>query len=128
MMKFVHVRRGMRHGSLLMGKWPIMDIMTNNHEDASSETGTAIPGDDPLVLLMKTQSEPEANIVKGILEEAGIHCTFLTPVVHSLHPFTVDGLAMIQIRVLASQLESAQALLSDYEAEVDLDAGNFPEE
>lgn len=83
---------------------------------------------EELVLLMKTQSEPEANIVKGILEESGIHCTFVTQVPHGIYPFTVDGLALIQIKVLASQLESARELLSDYESEADPEGMDLPEE
>jgi hypothetical protein len=69
---------------------------------------------DRLVVLMMTQSEPEANIVKGLLEESGIHCALLTQVPHNLYPFTVDGLGAIHIKVLESQLEAAQALLRDY--------------
>ena len=48
---------------------------------------------DKLALLMITQSESEAGIVHGLLEESGIHSVLLTPVPHNLYPFTVDGLA-----------------------------------
>ena len=71
---------------------------------------------DRLVELMVTQSEAEANIVRGLLEEAGIHCAFLTPVPHNIYPFTVNGLAAIRIKVLESQLEAAQALLREHES------------
>jgi len=71
---------------------------------------------DKLALLMITQSESEAGIVHGLLEESGIHSVLLTPVPHNLYPFTVDGLATIRIKVLESQLEEAQALLRDYES------------
>ncbi len=70
---------------------------------------------DKLVVLMTTQSEPEANIVKGLLEESGIHCALLTQVPHNLYPFTVNGLAAIRIKVLESQLEAARAVLRDQE-------------
>ena len=70
---------------------------------------------DKLVVLMITQSEAEANIVKGLLEESGIHCALLTQVPHNLYPFTVDGLAAIWIKVLDSQLEAAKALLRQQE-------------
>ena len=72
-----------------------------------------------LVLLMRTQSEPEANIVKGILEESGIDCVLVTQVPHGLYPFTVDGLATIQVKVLACDLDAAQTVLSDYETSAD---------
>ncbi len=83
---------------------------------------------DRLVVLMNTQSEPEANIIKGLLEESGIDCTFITPVPHNIYPFTVDGLALIQIKVLASQFEAARKLLSDYQAKIDLDEIDFSED
>ncbi len=70
---------------------------------------------EKLAELMTTQSEPEANIVKGILEASGIECVLVTQVPHNLYPFTVDGLAAIRIKVLASQLAAAQELLRDYE-------------
>ena len=77
---------------------------------------------------MTTQSEPEANIVKGILEESGIDCVLVTPMLHAIYPFTVDGLAAIQIKVLDSQLEAAQELLRDYEAEVEEPLDENPDE
>jgi hypothetical protein len=86
------------------------------------------PTEDQLVLLMKTQSESEANIIRGLLEESSIPCALITPVPHNIYPFTVDGLAVIQIKVLASQLESARSLLSDYEAKVDIEGADLPEE
>jgi pyruvate/2-oxoacid:ferredoxin oxidoreductase alpha subunit len=72
---------------------------------------------DKLVVLMITQSETEANIVKSLLEESGIHCALLTQVPHNLYPFTVDGLAAIRIKVLESQLEAAKALLREQESD-----------
>ncbi len=72
---------------------------------------------DKLVVLMTTQSEPEANIVKSLLEESGIHCALLTQVPHNIYPFTVNGLAAIRIKVLESQLEAAKELLREQESD-----------
>ena len=83
---------------------------------------------EKLVLLMRTQSEPEANIVKGLLRESGIDCTLVTQVPHGLYPFTVDGLASIQIKVLACDLDAAKTVLSDYESSADLEPGDHSEE
>ena len=74
---------------------------------------------DQLVELKSTQSEPEANIIRSLLEGAGIDCTLVTQVPHGIYPFTVDGLAAIQIKVLDSNLEAARALLHDYENSAD---------
>ena len=70
---------------------------------------------DKLLDLMATGSETEANIVRGLLEASQIRCVLVTPVPHNLYPFTVDGLALIKIKVLASDLEEAKSLLQDYE-------------
>jgi hypothetical protein len=82
--------------------------MTNNEEHLDH---------DKLVVLMTTQSETEANIVKSLLEESGIHCALLTQVPHNIYPFTVNGLAAIWIKVLDSQLEAARALLREQESD-----------
>jgi hypothetical protein len=82
--------------------------MTNNEEHLDH---------DKLVVLMITQSEAEAGIVKGLLEESGIHCALLTQVPHNVFPFTVDGLAAIRIKVLESQLEAAKALLREQKSD-----------
>ncbi len=71
---------------------------------------------EKLVQLMSTQSEPEANIVRSLLEGAGIDCALVTQVPHGIYPFTVDGLAVIQVKVLDSQLEDARAVLEGYES------------
>jgi hypothetical protein len=83
---------------------------------------------EKLVVLMRTQSEPEANIIRGILEGSGIDCALIAQVPHSVYPFTVDGLAAIQIKVLASKLEAAQLLLRDYESSPDPDTAEEPQE
>jgi hypothetical protein len=83
---------------------------------------------DKLVVLMTTQSEDEANIVKGILEGSDINCVLVTQVPHSVYPFTVDGLAAIRIKVLDSQLEAAQAVLRAYETSAEPLTDDDPEE
>jgi hypothetical protein len=83
---------------------------------------------DKLVELMMTQSEEEANIVKGILEGSGIRCVLVTQVPHNVYPFTVDGLAAIRIKVLDSQLEAAQTVLRDYQTTGESLKDNDPEE
>lgn len=94
-------------------------------------TGAEHLNEEKLIDLMVTQSETEANIVRGILEDAGIHCVLITPVPHNIYPFTVDGLASIRIKVLDSHLEAAQTLLDDYkshpESANDEDSGDLPE-
>ncbi len=73
---------------------------------------------------MTTQDETEANIVKGLLEESGIHCALLTQVPHNIYPFTVNGLAAIRINVLESQLEEARTVLRDHEGAANKELDN----
>ena len=83
---------------------------------------------EKLADLMTTQSEPEANIIKGILAASGIECVLVTQVPHNLYPFTVDGLAAIRIKVLDSQLAAAQELLRDSEWHPEPGAEDDPED
>jgi hypothetical protein len=80
---------------------------------------------EKLADLLTTASETEAHIVRGLLEASQIRCVLVTPVPHNLYPFTVNGLAQIKIKVLASDLEAAQSLLQDYETR-DLSEGVDP--
>jgi hypothetical protein len=84
-------------------------FVTDEEETANGE----------LALLMTTQSEPEANLIKGILKASGIECVLVTHVPHNLYPFTINGLAAIRIKVLASQLAAANELLRDFEENPD---------
>jgi len=72
------------------------------------------------VELMTTQSEPEANLIRGLLAASGIECVLVSQVPHNIYPFTVDGLATIQIKVLDSQLEEARTLLRECREGADL--------
>ncbi len=74
-----------------------------------------MPDHSDLVDLMMTQRETEANLVRGILQEAGIHCILLHHVPPSVYPFTVDGLAAIRIQVLDTQLDAARAVLREHQ-------------
>jgi Putative prokaryotic signal transducing protein len=69
-----------------------------------------------LVELMVVHHEVEANIIKGLLEAAGVGCVLVTPVPHSLYPFTVDGLARVTVRVLDADLEQARTIIKDHES------------
>ncbi len=70
---------------------------------------------EKLITVKRLHNEVEANIVKALLESAGIQCTLVTPVPHNLYPFTVDGLAEIRVNVLEADAEAARTLLDDYE-------------
>jgi len=71
------------------------------------------PKDEETVLLTVVYNDVEANLIRTILDEAGIDCLLITQVPHSIYPFTVNGLAETKIKVLASELENAKAVLAD---------------
>jgi hypothetical protein len=62
-----------------------------------------------------THSDVEANIIKSLLEAAGITCVLVTQVPHSVYPISVNGLGEIKIKVLDSDLEAARQVLRDQE-------------
>ncbi len=69
--------------------------------------------DEETALLTVVYNDVEANLIKTILDEAGIDCLLVTQVPHSIYPFTIDGLGETKIKVLASELENAKAILAD---------------
>ena len=69
--------------------------------------------DEETTLLTVVYNEVEANLIKTILDEAGIDCLLVTQVPHSIYPFTINGLGETRIKVLASELENAKAVLAE---------------
>ncbi|MFB3903011.1 MAG: putative signal transducing protein [Acidobacteriota bacterium] len=69
--------------------------------------------DEETVLLTVVYNDVEANLIKTILDEAGIDCLLVSQVPHSVYPFTINGLGETKIRVLASELENARAILAE---------------
>jgi len=72
---------------------------------------------DRTVKLCTVPDEIEANLIKGFLEEEGIPCRLVSQVPPSVYPFTVDGLAEVEIFVRESDLERARSLLEKREDE-----------
>jgi len=69
--------------------------------------------DEETVLLTVVYNDVEANLIKTILDEAGIDCLLVSQVPHSVYPFTINGLGETKIKVLASELENAKAVLAE---------------
>jgi ribonuclease-3 len=70
------------------------------------------PG-DPIVIF-RTHSDVEANIVSGLLDAHGIEANVSSDVPHSIFPLTVNGLGEVRISVGADQAEAATRLIADY--------------
>ncbi|MEW5981451.1 MAG: ribonuclease III [Acidobacteriota bacterium] len=72
-----------------------------------------LPGAEPVVVL-RTHSDIEASIVRGLLDAHGITATLTSDVPHSVFPLSVDGLGEVRITVSAAQADEAARLIADY--------------
>ena len=70
---------------------------------------------EKLVEVAVVYNEVEANIIKSLLESAGIDCVLVTQVPHGVYPLTIDGLGAVKIKVLDVYEEAAKAVIRDYE-------------
>jgi hypothetical protein len=71
-------------------------------------------GNLPLKTLMKPENEPEANVIKSVLEEHGIYAE-----IKSFHDTAYDGLFQSQygwglIRVAENDLPEAQRIIEEW--------------
>ncbi|MCD6541485.1 hypothetical protein J7K76_06620 [Candidatus Bipolaricaulota bacterium] len=70
--------------------------------------------DERYVRLAVVWGEVEANLLVGFLEGEGIPARKRTQVPHSVYPFTVDGLAEVEILVPEGLLLRAQGALKAF--------------
>jgi hypothetical protein len=63
------------------------------------------------VEVYRASGEAEAQIIKGLLESRGIHCLLRSLAAPSVHAFTVDGMGLVRVMVLASDAEEARELV-----------------
>ncbi|MDI6844727.1 MAG: DUF2007 domain-containing protein [Candidatus Saccharicenans sp.] len=67
-----------------------------------------------MVELTRVWSLAEAEVIKSFLGASGIECVLKGQIVHSIYPFTMDGLGETVIMVMKKDLEKAKELLQDY--------------
>lgn len=70
--------------------------------------------EETLVELTRVWSLAEAEVIKSFLGTNGIFCLLKGQIVHSIYPFTMDGLGETIIMVLEKDLEKARKLLEEY--------------
>lgn len=66
------------------------------------------------VLLMKTWSDGEAEVVRHLLATYGIECQVVSDVPHMLFPLSVDGLGEIRILIAPEDREEAENVLAEH--------------
>lgn len=67
-----------------------------------------------MVELTRVWSLAEAEVIKSFLGINGIMCQLKGQIVHSIYPFTLNGLGETIIMVLEKDLETARQLLEEY--------------
>jgi len=68
------------------------------------------------VVVYRTWSDLEAQLVKGILELYGIPVGLSTDISHLLYPFTLDGLGETRVLVPLEAEGEAQTILAGHRA------------
>ena len=72
--------------------------------------------DDPieLTVIFRTQSDIEANVVRGLLETCGIRALLSSDVPHAVFPLTINGLGEVRLSVRADEAERGRRLIDDF--------------
>ncbi len=86
--------------------------MTHDKDD-KEKTNQKDP-DQKLKEVHKVWGLAEAEVIKSFLESQGIPCYFQSKILHTVYPFTADGLGEIKIFVLEKDYEAAKEVLSDF--------------
>jgi ribonuclease-3 len=71
-----------------------------------------------LVVIFRTHSDIEAQIVRGLLETHGVMSVVSSDVLHSVFPMSVDGLTEVRIAVHASEAEEAQRIIEGHRTDL----------
>jgi len=87
---------------------PLTVFHGRGYDDRKSEDETVS------VVVYRTWSDLEAQIVKGILELYGIPVGLSTDISHLLYPFTVDGLGETRVLVPSEAEGEAQTILAGH--------------
>ncbi len=69
-----------------------------------------------LAVVLRTQSDVEANVARALLETHGIRALISSDFPHAVLPLTIDGLGEVRVSVRAEEEAAATRLLGDYRA------------
>jgi len=74
-----------------------------------------VPEDErPLKELISVWGQSEAEVIKALLESHGISSIFRGRILHSIYPFSMDGLGEVKILVLEEDYEEAKSILDEF--------------
>jgi ribonuclease III len=71
-----------------------------------------------LVVIFRTHSDIEAQIVRGLLEAHGVMSVVSSDMLHSVFPMAVDGLTEVRISVHAGEAADAQRIIDGHRTEL----------
>ena len=69
-------------------------------------------------VVFRTQSDIEANVVRGLLETHGINAVLSSGGPHAIFPVMLSGLGEVRLTVRAEEAETATRLIADFRREV----------
>jgi hypothetical protein len=64
-----------------------------------------------MVTVYQARNEMEAQVIRSLLESYDIPCFFKSNAAPSVHMFTMDGMAEVDVMVLASMADKARDLI-----------------
>src|SRR5512135_1676955 len=71
-----------------------------------------------LVVIFRTHSDVEANIVRSLLDAHGIRSMLSSDVPHSVFPLTINGLGEVRLSVMAVEADEARRIIESHRSEV----------
>jgi ribonuclease-3 len=71
-----------------------------------------------LIVIFRTHSDIEAQIVRGLLETHGVMSVVSSAVPHSIFPLSVEGLSEVRIAVRAEEADEAQRIIEAHRTEL----------
>jgi ribonuclease-3 len=71
-----------------------------------------------LVVIFRTHSDIEAQVVRGLLEAHGVMSVISSDVLRSIFPLSVEGLSEVRIAVSAGDAEDAQRIIDSHRTEL----------
>jgi len=70
------------------------------------------------IVIFCTQSDVEANVVRGLLETHGVEANLVSDLPHAVFPLSINGLGEVRLSVREEQVETAKQLIADYSNEI----------
>ena len=70
-----------------------------------------------LTVVFRTQSDIEANVVRGLLEARGIRALASSALSHAIFPLNIDGLGEVRLSVRADQAALARQVIDDFRSD-----------